>query len=56
MPRFICDDCIQCGSCEATCPVGAISMGADHFEVNADDCIDCGACQAGCPVGAISEK
>ena len=55
MARVISDECVTCGACEAECPVGAISMGAEHFEVDADACVDCGACEAGCPVGAISE-
>ena len=50
------DACISCGTCEGECPVGAISMGSDHFQVNEDTCIDCGACESACPVGAISEK
>ena len=41
MAHVIGDDCISCGSCEAECPVSAISEG--------------GACAAQCPVGAISE-
>ncbi|MEA5050814.1 MAG: 4Fe-4S binding protein [Oscillospiraceae bacterium] len=50
------DECIGCGSCEATCPVSAISADADgKYEINPDVCIDCGACAAGCPVSAISE-
>ncbi len=55
MARVICDVCLSCGSCEATCPVSAISQGDDHYVVDADTCIDCGACEAACPVGAISE-
>ena len=53
MAYVISDDCISCGSCEGECPVGAISMGADHYEIDADMCVECGACQAGCPAGAI---
>ena len=54
-PHVIGDDCISCGSCEAECPVSAISEGDGKYEINADACIDCGACAAQCPVGAISE-
>ena len=56
MPRIISEECISCGSCEATCPVNAIAMGADRFEINEAECIDCGACEGACPVSAISEK
>ena len=49
------DDCISCGACAGECPVGAISEGASHYEINADECISCGACAGTCPVGAISE-
>lgn len=56
MARVISDECVSCGTCEGECPVGAIAMGANHYEVNADTCIDCGACESACPVGAISEK
>lgn len=55
MARFITDACITCGACETTCPMDAISMGAEHFEVDAAECIDCGVCEAGCPAGAIQE-
>lgn len=56
MAHQISDECISCGSCEAQCPVNAISQGADHYEINENECIDCGACAGQCPVNAISEK
>ncbi len=56
MAHFITDDCISCGACEGECPVEAIKMGADHYEIDADACIDCGACMGCCPSDAIIEK
>ena len=38
MAHVIGDECVSCGSCEAECPVGAISQGAEHYEIDADAC------------------
>ena len=46
------DHCVCCGACEAMCPVGAISMGEEHFEIDPEKCIECGACNSVCPVDA----
>ena len=53
MARLITDNCIMCGACEGTCPVGAISAGDGKNVIDAEACLDCGACEGGCPVGAI---
>lgn len=55
MAYVINDDCISCGTCEGECPVGAISMGADHYEIDANACTDCGTCAGVCPVEAIKQ-
>ena len=55
MAYVISDDCISCGTCEGECPVGAISMGADHYEIDPNACTDCGTCAGVCPVEAIKQ-
>lgn len=55
MAYVISDACINCGACEATCPVSCISAGDSQYVIDADACIECGACAAGCPADAISQ-
>ena len=57
MAHLITDECVACGACEATCPVGAIVLDeAKGIYVINDECVDCGACEDGCPVGAIKAE
>lgn len=48
------EECIQCGSCEAECPVGAISEGENSYVIDPELCTECGSCAEVCPVDAIS--
>ena len=45
--------CIRCNTCEATCPVGAITHDDRNYVVDPDKCEHCMACIAPCPTGSI---
>ena len=45
--------CIRCNTCEATCPVDAITHDDRNYVVNADICNLCMACISPCPTGSI---
>ena len=45
--------CIRCNTCEATCPVGAITHDDRNYVVNADKCNLCLDCISPCPTGSI---
>ena len=53
MAYVITDSCVNCGTCEGECPVGAISAGDSKYEIDASSCVDCGTCAGDCPTGAI---
>ncbi len=50
------EECINCGACEAECPVEAISEGDGVRVIDADTCIECGACAGACPVDAAQAE
>ena len=45
--------CIRCNTCEATCPVGAITHDSLNYVVDAEKCNFCMACISPCPTGSI---
>jgi benzoyl-CoA 2,3-epoxidase subunit A len=45
--------CIRCNTCEATCPVGAITHDSRNYVVDASKCNLCMACISPCPTGSI---
>ena len=45
--------CIRCNTCEATCPIDAITHDDNNYVVDADKCNFCMACVPPCPTGAI---
>ncbi len=45
--------CIRCNTCEATCPVQAISHDDTNYVVDASICNACMACLPPCPTGSI---
>ncbi len=45
--------CIRCNTCEATCPIGAITHDANNYVVDANTCNFCMDCVAPCPTGSI---
>ena len=55
MAHTVTSECVACGACVDTCPVGAITM-EDKAVVDAASCVDCGACEGVCPTGAIQAE
>ena len=45
--------CIRCNTCEATCPVGAITHDDNNYVVDATKCNFCLDCISPCPTGSI---
>ena len=55
MAYAISEECIACGACSDSCPVGAIAEGDPIYTIEAAVCTDCAACVDTCPVSAIAE-
>lgn len=53
MAYTITDNCVKCGTCADTCPLGIITEGEDKYVIDAEQCVECGSCAAACPVEAI---
>ena len=45
--------CIRCNTCEATCPVGAVTHDANNYVVDPEKCNFCMDCISPCPTGSI---
>ncbi|MEP6656337.1 MAG: benzoyl-CoA 2,3-epoxidase subunit BoxA [Betaproteobacteria bacterium] len=45
--------CIRCNTCEATCPVHAITHDSRNYVVDFSICNNCNACVSPCPTGSI---
>lgn len=56
MAYKISKECVSCGACAGTCPVEAISQGADQYVIDPEKCVDCGSCSESCPMDAISAQ
>lgn len=52
MPRFLQEECMDCGGCVGVCPHDALDLFAGHIEVRAS-CTECDLCVRLCPVGAL---
>jgi ferredoxin len=59
MALIITDQCINCDVCEPECPNGAISQGAEIYEIDPARCTECVGhfdtpqCREVCPVDCI---
>lgn len=54
-PVIDADECIACGVCVDTCPMGVLEVSDVASVTDEDSCVACGACQDACPAGAITE-
>ncbi|MBZ4670774.1 MAG: 4Fe-4S ferredoxin iron-sulfur binding protein [Oscillospiraceae bacterium] len=51
---FVSKECVACGVCMKTCPLGAIKVENGVFaEVDAKKCAGCAKCEKNCPAQVI---
>ena len=50
------DSCVNCGSCESECSVGAISEKNGKRYIDHTLCVSCGACAGACPTESIVDQ
>lgn len=56
MKRYeITKNCVKCGVCVDTCPIGCISMEEEQCVIDEETCVRCGSCYGVCGFGAILE-
>lgn len=48
-------DCVGCGTCQGSCPQGAIEEG-EPYVIRQNNCLHCGRCSELCPVQAIVRR
>ncbi len=48
--------CRACGLCAKRCPVGAISIKENKYEIDNVKCIKCGACYSACNFNAVEKE
>lgn len=53
--KVVKENCVNCGSCDPSCPVQAISEKDGARVIDEATCISCGSCVGACPTGAIVE-
>ena len=53
MAYKVTDACVNCGACDAECPVEAISEKNGARWIDPAKCTDCGSCASVCPTEAI---
>ena len=56
MAYKVTDACVNCGSCDSECSVGAISEKDGKRFIDPAKCVSCGACVSSCPTEAIVEE